>query len=488
MDALLEIEGLQLAHGQRQVLRGLDLTVYRGEILGVIGRNGAGKSTLVNIICGRLQAQGGVVTLDGEPFRPESREAALVAGVSVIEQDFQPPTELTVAQAIFRDTFMADRPLLELVEHGRRIADRARVQIDLEAFVGELDAAQQAMVEVLRVVAEEAQLVILDEASVALNDAEIAQLHYAARKLRQMGCSIIYIAHRIDEVHAIADRVVVLRGGIASEIIEPRRAKVDDLVYAMLHHPVERPKRRASLAQTQPLFSVRGLRAEGLESLDLDIGAGEVVGVVGMRRSGAAETLQVLGGDRAGQVDEITIAGRTYTSLDEALPAIAVLGIRSQSEGVISDALAAASKEESEIGRLRDAATLAHHLQLATSNIQAPVGTLSGGDRQKVSVAAAGAVEQPVIVLHQPTRGVDIGAKQRVHDVVDRFLAEGKAILVTSNDVSEILALAHRVIVFFQGALVVDVNNADANEDLLMAYAETGESGEPVYIRANRQE
>lgn len=487
MDVLLEIESLHVARGQRKVLTGLDLTIYRGEILGVIGRNGAGKSTLVNVICGRVQPQSGSVRLDGEHFAPESPEAALTAGVSVIEQDFQPPVDMTVTRAIFRGTFMADWAEADLLEHAHRVADRAHVTLPFDALVGELDPAQQAMVEVLRVVAEEAQLVILDEASVVLDDVEIAQLHYAARKLRDLGCSIIYIAHRIDEVHAIADRVVVLRGGVASEIVEPRRTPVDDLVFAMLQHPVERPARREPRAPTSPAITVTNLVADNVDGVDLSVEAGEIVAVIGRRGSGATEAMHTLGGLRPGSVSEIVIAGQRYENLADAVGQVAALGVQpAVPTSSIADELGKSSEAETEIGRLRDAATLAHHLEIATSDIGGSVMTLSGGDRQKVTIASAGRVEQPVVVLTQPTRGVDMGAKQRVHGLVDRFCENGKAILVSSNDLSELLTLAHRVVVFFQGRMVVDMPTAEANADLLMAYAETGESGEPVYVRASR--
>lgn len=487
MDVLLEIEGLRVAHGQRQVLKGMDLTVYRGEILGVIGRNGAGKSTLVGVICGRVRPDEGSVRLAGEPYLPESTDAALAAGVSVIEQDFRPPIDLTVVQAMFRNTILADRSHEELMENGHRVCEKSHIWLPLDARVGELDTAQQAMVEVLRVVAEQAQLVILDEASVVLHDSEIAQLHFASRKLVELGCSIMYIAHRIDEVHAIADRVMVLRDGMAAELVESRRMKVDDLVFAMLHHPLERPARRTPRARTAPLLRVHGLQTHNVQGADLDVDAGEIVGVIGVRGSGAAETLQALAGDRPGEVSSLTIGETGFGSLAEASEHVAVLGERyEQDTDSIADALGQVSESDTEIGRLRDAANLAYHLEIATSDIGGAVSTLSGGDQQKVAVASKSRVAQPVVVLSQPTRGVDIGAKQRVHETIDALVEDGKAVLLTSNDLSELLTLAHRFVVFFQGRIVASIDTVDANADLLMAYAETGESGEPVYVRASR--
>lgn len=470
------------------MLTGLDLTIHRGEIVGVIGRNGAGKSTLVNVICGRVQPQAGSVRLDGEQFAPDSPDAALAAGVSVIEQDFHPPIDMTVARAVFRGTFMADRSDEELLGHAHRIAERAHVSLPLDAFVGDLDAAQQAMVEVLRVVAEEAQLVILDEASVVLDDVEIAQLHFAARKLRELGCALIYIAHRIDEVHAIADRVVVLRDGVASEIVEPRRTRVDDLLFAMLQHPLERPARRETRSSTAPMLSVSGLVTDNVHGVDLTVEAGEIVAVIGRRGSGANETMQALTGQRAGSVADIVIDGEHADSLSAAVARVAALGVQSgPPDTSIAEALGRASEAGTEIGKLRDAANLAHHLEIATSDIGGSTATLSGGDRQKVAIASAGRVEQPVVVLTQPTRGVDMGAKQHVHDLVDGFSENGKAVLVSSNDLSELLTLAHRAVVFFEGRIVADMPTAGANADRVMAYAETGASAQPVYARASRQ-
>src|SRR5690606_9483346 len=274
VDTLLQIHGLRTSRGPRQVLKGLDLTLGSGEVLGLLGRNGAGKSTLVDVVSGRLRPDAGVMVLGEHDYRPQSPEAARAAGVSVIEQEFEPPVDLTVEQAVLRrlDGERGEEERRALV---REALEAVGVELDLGTLVGSLDPAEQALVEVARVVAEQPRLVVVDEASVSLDDREIAHVHAGVRVLRERGCGVVYIAHRLDELHAIADRVAVVRDGVAADSIPTRGSTPADLAFARLRHEVEELPPRPARERGEATLRVRGLRTENVVDLDLDIDAGE---------------------------------------------------------------------------------------------------------------------------------------------------------------------------------------------------------------------
>jgi ribose transport system ATP-binding protein len=477
VEPLLDIAGLRQLRGQRQVLRGVDLLVGRGEVMGLVGRNGSGKSSLVKAITGDLTPESGTMRLDGEPYRPRSRAEAGTAGVSVIEQNFTVTGDQTVMRAMYRNTFMAEWPDAELLERGREVLALARFDLELSTQLGDLDPAEQALAEVLRVLAEEAQLVIFDEVSVLLNDLEIARLHDACRGLRERGCSVVYIAHRLEEVVALCDRVAVLRDGVVTHVAVSGSTAVDELAVSMFGRPVRHLERR-SRAAGDPVLVVRGLRVPdgGLHGVDLTVRAGEVVGVIGMRRSGAVELVEALGGRVGSELDAAEVDG---DPIDGALGADARITYVAAPDHEIltrkvADLLTASQEYASEIERLREAIRGVEREDLTVSYIQEAAETLSGGDRQKLAVLSATSPPSRVVVLNHPTRSVDVAAKERTYDLVAALAAEGRGVVLLSIDVAELLRCCDRVVVLREGVVVADLHSAEVDEDVVMEYAIDG--------------
>lgn len=488
MDVLLQIHGLRTSRGARQVLKGLDLTLARGEVLGLLGRNGAGKSTLVDVITGKLQPDAGVMTLGGHDYRPATAGAARAAGVSVIEQEFEPPIDLTVEEAVLRRVDTGLRGEDERTELARDAIAAVGAELDVRAVVGSLDPAQQALVEIARVIAEDPRLVVVDEASVSLDDREIAYVHEGIRVLRERGCGVVYIAHRLDELHAIATRVAVIRDGVAPESIPTRGSTPADLAFALLRHDVELRGPRPVRERSRAALRVRGLVTQNVSGVDLDVDAGEVVGVVGKRGSGAAEIVQAIAGERPCEVTAFAVGNLHFASPMHAGEQLVALGGRFEYDTeTIAETLGQASSAQTAAGRLRDAASLVRHLSIATDDIHGPVATLSGGDRQKVTVASASRVVHPVIVLSQPTRSVDVGARRRVHEIVDAFVEAGKAMLLVTNDLTELVELSHRILVVHEGRVVADLAAARTDADEIMTYAETGAAPVRYSMRRRRR-
>lgn len=476
MHLLLDISGLHQFRGYRHVLKGVDLQVSRGEVLGLIGRNGSGKSTLIQTICGATSPRSGSMTLDGRPYRPANVAAARAAGISVIEQDFALPEGLTVLSNALRHTVLAHRPMSEQLPRAELLLARSGFDLDLRHPLDELDPAGQVLAEVLRVQAEGARLVIFDEVSSLLNDLEIAQLHEAARHLRDRGCSIVHIAHRLEEVTALADRVAVLRGGVVVEVVDAAEAEADDLVRAMLGRELAVPQREER-QRDRIVYAARGLAVPGqLAPLDLELHAGEVVGVVGLRRSGALELIQAIAGEvevvatsvevAADPVGEEAGAGVAYV----AGPSPDVLRMRQ------SDVLTTGQEHLGETERLRLAHLRAFEHDLETSNLHNPLGDLSGGDRQKASIVAVADTSAPIVVLEHPTRGVDVAAKEKAYRVIEGLVTGGKALVVLSSDLTEVLRICDRIAVLHEHRLAAVLDARSAHEDLIMSYALTGQA------------
>ncbi|KGN32191.1 hypothetical protein N802_11115 [Knoellia sinensis KCTC 19936] len=477
MEVLVQAAGVHQYRGVRHVLKGVDLTIHRGEIVGLIGQNGSGKSTLIQVLSGILRPELGRIDLAGEFYRPESVDAARAAGVSVIEQDFESPAGQTVAEAMYRHTFMAGRPHAELLEPAKAVMARTQFEVDLDAITDTLDPAEQAIVEVLRVLAEEAQLVVFDEASSMLHEIDIVQLHAAARRLRDHGCAVLYVAHRLEEVVAISDRVAVMRQGQIVSVVDAREATVDGLAHAMLQRPIGAAAARDKGPLGDVRLAVQGLSVgKRLKDVAVDLRVGEVLGVVGLRESGAHELIEAVAGVRPSASGSVHLNGEQLGSLHDAGDRIRYLPSNAlQDDEKISDLLASGAKGETELARLRHAVAVAHHLELSTSDIQGPMKSLSGGDRQKVSVAETLASGADVIVLNHPTRGVDVGVKDRVHSLIRDLVDDGTSVVFFASNVEELLAHSDRVAVVHDGQIVAVLDPAEVDEDIVMDYAAYGE-------------
>lgn len=243
MDTLLDIVGITKSYGPKRVLDGIDLTVGRGEVIGIVGENGAGKTTLISIFSGHQQAEGGTMRLNNAPYWPKSPEDARARGVGIIQQDFTLDPQMTVAAAIFRNTYQADRPQRALNRPAQWLLDEAGVALSPGTSMGELAYAEQGLVEAVRLLAEDAQLVIMDEVAASLNLQEIDHLHFIVSRLTRQGRSVLYISHRLREVQAVANRIAVVREGRIVEELDPRRVTTDDIA----GHMRSRSARRAWL-------------------------------------------------------------------------------------------------------------------------------------------------------------------------------------------------------------------------------------------------
>ncbi|UXM89828.1 ATP-binding cassette domain-containing protein [Paenarthrobacter sp. JL.01a] len=478
MDLLLHADGIHASYDQRRILKGVDLSLHRGEILGLIGTNGAGKSTLMDVLSGSLRHDSGLVTLAGEKFGPDSRDEAQACGVGIIPQNFRLDPQLTVAKAIYRGTFQADKSQDDLRGPALKLINDVAIALDPDALVGSLIRAEQALVEVLRMVAEEAQLVIMDEVAASLPDHDVATLHQVLRMLVNQGRAIIYITHRLDEVRSIAHRIAVLREGKVHTVLEASRTNPEELAFLLLEQKPAGSSRPTELAVSDEALRVADLSVgDSVRNISFSVAKGEIFGLLGTHQSGVHQILESLVGVRPATSGQLFLHGQPV-SIQGPEDALRLrIGYLSEDAGAvdeeasIAEGLRVQTGDEDlkdEISGLRGVIDLVRRMRINTTNIHGTLTTLSGGDRQKVSLAKWMTSGCDVLIMSHPSRGIDIGAKDVVYQMLDELRQTGVAIILMSSDLTELVSWCHRIGVVRDGELVTIEANSNTNEDVLV--------------------
>ncbi|NQX10567.1 sugar ABC transporter ATP-binding protein [Microbacteriaceae bacterium VKM Ac-2855] len=476
MSELVRIDGAVAAYGSRVVLRGVDLSLAEGEIVGLIGLNGAGKSTLVRALSGQHRLDAGVIRLSGEVFEPVSPEQARARGVGVLAQNFEFADGMTVARALFRFTARATEDNAGLRADALELFGEAGVRIDPDAIVDDLDRGRQALVEIVRMLAEEARLVIVDEVAVTLADHEIAVVHRVLRRLAARGRSILYVTHRMDEIRSIATRVIVLRDGGIVEDRGTAGLESEELVRLLLGaERVPSTRRAARPEASEPVLSIVGVADDLLTGVDLILRAGEIVGITGTHDSGAGRLLEILGGERRPSSGHIEVDGRRRefaSTADARLEGIGYLADAapvSSADRLLIDGVAdEVDTLDAEIRRARRTIEIIRELRISTYDVRTSTDRLSGGDQQKTELVHAIERGGQVFVLAHPTRGVDAGARDAVFELLHRLVEDGAAVLFLGSDMTELLRWSHRVVVVAEGRIVLDADPTDLDEDVLV--------------------
>ena len=490
MDHLLSVKGVTKKYDHLRALKGISLEIGRGEIVGLLGENGAGKSTFLSILGGWDTADEGTVTLAGEPYAPSNAEEALACGVGSIRQKFSIDPELTVAQTIFRSTFQAQKATEEQNERAQKFLNDAGLsQLRPDAKMGDLVRAEQALIEVVRLEAEETQLVLMDEVAATFNDYEIFQLHEITRRLVSEGRSVIYITHRLDEIRSLADRAFIMRDGVIAHEIFPGQMSPEDIAYKMFRREIAMTQVPADYVEEAPRLEIENLNGADafLKDVNLKVAEGEVLGLTGLRRSGINEFAAALVGiDPSATFGELRIDGEavTITSPEDSVShGIGYLSDNDDELGIANERSiaktlmesSAAGKGESgflhEVSALRDVADQIQKLQIKTTNIQGEIGKLSGGDQQKVALARWISSNCHILLLNHPTRGIDVSAKSEIYKMLKNLTAQGTSIIMIGSDMSELMGMCNRIAVMNEGRIVSIQSSDVATEDTLMEAA-----------------
>ncbi|MGW2349871.1 sugar ABC transporter ATP-binding protein [Actinacidiphila glaucinigra] len=488
---VLALEGVSKSFGAVRALRGVSLRLHAGEAHALAGENGAGKSTLIKTLAGVHRPDTGTVLLDGRPVEFHGPGDARDAGVAVIYQEPTLFPDLSVAENIF--VGRQPRRSLGRVDHKavrEAAADlfrRLGVDLDPEQPARGLSIADQQLVEIAKALSFDARVLIMDEPTAALTGSEVSRLFGVVKSLREQGAAVLFISHRLEEIFALCQRVTTLRDGawIASEPLDGLTE--DDLVRRMVGRDLDElyPKQDAEIGEVA--LSVRRLTREGVfTDVSFEVRRGEIVGLAGLVGAGRSEVARAIFGVDRRDAGEVVVDGKPLRGGAPSLAmaaGIALVPEDRRAQGLVMDmsiernigltGFPATTKgglmsRRAERSRALDWAV---RLQVKYARLADVVGTLSGGNQQKVVLAKWLATAPEVLIVDEPTRGIDVGTKAEVHRLLSRLASEGVAVLMISSDLPEILGMADRVLVMHEGRLAAEIPRSEATEESVMAAA-----------------
>ncbi len=489
---LLAMHGIEKSFPGVRALKGVNLTLGRGEVLALLGENGAGKSTLIKMLGGVYLPDAGLISIDGIDVQLSNPSEAIATGIGIIYQEFNLIPGLAAWENIFlgRETSFG---LVQRTEERRRaeaLFAKIGVAIPIDVPCGELSVAQQQIVEIAKALSQDVRLIVMDEPSAALTPQEVSRLFEVIRDLKRSGIGVIYISHRLDEVFEIADHVLILRDGevvgeSATEVLT-RQRMIEMMVGREIKN--EFPKHQHTIKGIR--LAVNGLgRANAVRDVSFEIHAGEVLGLTGLVGAGRSETARLIfGADRAdrGTILLDGVALKIRSPRDAIQAGICLLTEDRKSQGLVLDASVRENfglpnlNEFSACGIIKEKrersafANYVDRLSIKIPNQEQLARNLSGGNQQKVVLAKWMEKNAEVVIFDEPTRGIDVGAKYEIYMLINELASQGKAILMISSELPEVLGMSDRILVMHEGRItgeVCDVANATQQELMELAVA-----------------
>jgi ribose transport system ATP-binding protein len=469
----------------------VSFSVGSGEVVAVLGENGAGKSTLMKILAGVQLPDTGEIRLDGEAVQIRSVEEGLARGIALIHQELNLATNLSIGANLFLGREPVKRGLIderEITARSRILLERVGLDLDPSTLVGDLTIGRQQLVEIAKALSIEARLLIMDEPTSSLSQGETERLFEVVKDLRANGVSILYLSHRLGEVIELADRVVVLRDGKNAGELSRDEISHDRMVSLMVGRDLSQFYAHTSHPPGDVVLSVSGLRtpAHPGHTIDFELRAGEIVGMAGLVGAGRTELLQTLFGITPARGGTITVDGATLTIHDPRTAIAAGLALvpedRKQQgliiEMAVADNLSLASiARDQRAGFLNFAAErdltaeMTERMRIKTPSPRQIVRFLSGGNQQKVVLGKWLAMKPKVLLLDEPTRGIDIGAKREIYALMEELARQGMAILFVSSDLEEVIGMSDRVLVMHEGRLSGELPRGELGEEAIMRLA-----------------
>ena len=490
----IELKRIHKSFGPVAVLKGVDFELRPGEIHALMGENGAGKSTLMKVMTGLHAQDEGTLHIDGIERQFKHPKEAEAEGIAFIHQELNILPDLTVAENLFLGReltgWFGTMKQQEMKRRAREYLAELNVFLDVDTLAKQLSVGQQQMIEIAKALMTDAKVIVMDEPTAALTDREIQALFAVSRALRDQGVSIIYISHRMEEIFELCDRITVLRDGqsIGTHLI--RETSFEEIVKEMVGREIgdRYPERKATIGDV--VLHVDGLVGNRFHNVSFEVHAGEIVGFSGLMGAGRTEVMRALfGADRA-HAGTVRLNGETIhikRPSDAIRHGIAFLTEDRKGEGLLLDftlrenlALPTLDKRArvtviSKEAETTFAKTYLQKLHVRHHSMEQPVKSLSGGNQQKIVLGKWLGLEPDVLILDEPTRGVDVGAKKEIYTMMNELAEAGVAIIMISSDLPEVLGMSDRVVVMREGVVTGTLTKEEATQERVMTYATGGQ-------------
>lgn len=487
---ILELGGIVKTFPGVRALDEAGLKVYPGEVMALLGENGAGKSTLMKVLTGIYQADAGTLNYRGQAVRFKGPRDSQDQGISIIHQELNLLPELSIAANIFLGR--EPRTRFGNIDHGQlreraaALLGRLGVKHGPDTRLGNLSIGEQQMVEIAKALSFDASVIIMDEPTDALTDTETEQLFTVIRELRDQGCGIVYISHRLKEIFEICDRVTVLRDGRwigeqpVSELDEDR------IIEMMVGRRLEEQYPRLSRDLGPVSLQVKNLAGPGVRGVSFSLHQGEILGFSGLMGSGRTELMKLIYGASsltAGQIEVNSHSLRPRSPADGLAAGIAYISEDRKGDGLVLELSVRENMSLCALGEFNKGGRIdgkaerqAVNDYVRLFNIKTPsteqlIKLLSGGNQQKVAIAKGLLTRPKVLILDEPTRGVDVGAKKEIYQLINRFKQEGMSIILVSSEMPEVLGMSDRILVMHEGRISAEFDAKEANQEKLMAAA-----------------
>jgi ABC-type sugar transport system ATPase subunit len=488
-DVVLRLRGIQKAFGRTRALQGVDFEVRAGEVHALLGQNGSGKSTLMKIAYGELTPDQGAIEVEGRPAAFHSPHDAARLGISAVSQELELVPGLSASENILLGRLPRRGPAVRWAEVRRRAREVLRelgTDVDPRLPVGRLRIDQRQVVAIARAVATQARVIVFDEPTSSLGSDHVEALFATMRRLRDRGIGMVFISQRLQDVEKVADRITVLRDGLVAGTLPAAEARPEAITRLMIGRSLTDFFGKRPVEPGPAALEVRNLTLRpAFRDVTLTVRQGEIVGIAGLVGCGRAEVLRAIYGARRADAGEVRLLGRPVRFRDpgDAVRAgVALVPGDRKLEGLVLPAsvqhnLMLARNHRLRVTPLRGGAerrltdSLIARLQIRPPSASAPVFTLSGGNQQKVALGRWLAVSCRVLLLDEPARGIDVGARAEIYGVIGELADRGLAVLISSSETPELLGLCDRILVMAQGRVVAALGAAEATEAEIMDHA-----------------